>query len=184
MAISEWRVANSELGRANCEKTAGGASDVTLFATRHSLFAADAVRIARAWIGTPYIHQASVKGVGCDCLGLLRGVWRELHGEEAEAPPAYSPDWAEATGRETLRLALVRHLTPVDLGALAPGDVALFRMLPRGPAKHCGIVAARHGARTLIHARQNRRVSEEPLGAFWRAKLAFAFRLPLCLGRA
>ena len=28
------------------------------------------------WIGTPYRHQASLKGVGCDCLGLVRGVWR------------------------------------------------------------------------------------------------------------
>ena len=31
---------------------------------------------ARAWIGTPYRHQASLKGIGCDCLGLLRGIWR------------------------------------------------------------------------------------------------------------
>jgi len=27
----------------------------------------------RDWIGTPYRHQASLKGVGCDCLGLVRG---------------------------------------------------------------------------------------------------------------
>ena len=38
---------------------------------------------ARAWIGTPYRHQARCKGVGCDCLGLVRGVWRALHGERA-----------------------------------------------------------------------------------------------------
>jgi NlpC/P60 family putative phage cell wall peptidase len=31
---------------------------------------------ARAWIGTPDRHQASLKGMGCDCLGLVRGVWR------------------------------------------------------------------------------------------------------------
>ena len=29
---------------------------------------------ARAWIGTPYHHQASHIGVGTDCLGLIRGV--------------------------------------------------------------------------------------------------------------
>ncbi|MEM1422329.1 MAG: peptidase P60, partial [Pseudomonadota bacterium] len=33
---------------------------------------------ASRWIGTPYRHQASLRGVGCDCLGLLRGVWRAL----------------------------------------------------------------------------------------------------------
>ena len=63
----------------------------------------DVVAIARAWIGTPYRHQASLKGVGCDCLGLLRGLWRERNGEEPEAAPPYSPDWAEASGSETLR---------------------------------------------------------------------------------
>ncbi|MEJ0027319.1 MAG: hypothetical protein WDN01_14940 [Rhizomicrobium sp.] len=139
--------------------------------------ATDVVSVARAWIGTPYVHQASAKGAGCDCLGLLRGVWRELHGEEPEDPPPYSPDWAEATGRETLYTALARHLTEIDRAALAPGDVALFRMARRGPAKHCGIVGERDGAPTLIHARQNRRVSEEPFSSFWRAKLAYAFRL-------
>ena len=51
---------------------------------------------ARAWIGTPYRHQASLKGVGCDCLGLLRGVWRAVVGGEPEGPPPNSADWAEA----------------------------------------------------------------------------------------
>jgi NlpC/P60 family putative phage cell wall peptidase len=137
----------------------------------------EVVRIARAWIGTPYIHQASVKGVGADCLGLLRGVWRELRGPEPEDPPPYAADWAEATGAETLYIALSRHLIPLDPAALRPGDIALFRMAPRGPAKHCGIIAEKDNARTLIHARQNRRVAEEPLSPFWRRKLAYAFRM-------
>src|SRR5688572_25297534 len=53
------------------------------------------VAAARDWIGTPYRHQASLKGVGCDCLGLVRGVWREHYGAEPEAPPPYRADWAE-----------------------------------------------------------------------------------------
>jgi NlpC/P60 family putative phage cell wall peptidase len=123
------------------------------------------------------VHQASVKGVGCDCLGLLRGVWRELRGGEPEDTPPYSPDWAEATGSETLYLALKRHLTEIDRKDVAPGDIALFRMSSRGPAKHCGIVADKNGVTTLIHARQNKRVTEEMFTTLWRTKLAFAFRL-------
>jgi NlpC/P60 family putative phage cell wall peptidase len=168
------------------------------------------VEIARSWIGTPYVHQASLKGAGCDCLGLLRGIWRDLHGEEAEETPPYSLDWAEATAAETLYMALKRHAREIGTTRLEPGDVALFRMLPHGPAKHCGIVAAHKStspnagrsdpferreerirvggnprafaphpkfvrdahefrpprvvageALTLIHARQNKRVSEE-----------------------
>lgn len=139
----------------------------------------DIIRIARSWIGTPYVHQASVKGVGCDCLGLLRGVWRELHGGEPETAPPYSPDWAEATGEETLYAALARHLREIDKRDMAPGDVALFRMAPNGPAKHCGILASNPHGITLIHARQNTQVSEEPFVLYWRRKLCFGFRLGL-----
>lgn len=137
----------------------------------------DIVAIARSWIGTPYVHQASVKGAGCDCLGLLRGVWRELKGEEPQDAPPYSPDWAEATGEEPFYNALSHHLTQIALPDLAPGDIALFRMTRSGPAKHCGVVADKGGVFSLIHARQNRRVGEEPFSELWRTKLAFAFRI-------
>ena len=139
--------------------------------------ATDVERIARSWIGTPYVHQASVKRAGCDCLGLLRGVWRELVGAEPEKMPPYSADWAEASGEETLYRALSRHLSEIPPGALAPGDVALLRMVRHGPAKHCGIVGEKDGGLSLIHARQNHSVSEEPFTRFWRRKLVFAFRL-------
>jgi NlpC/P60 family putative phage cell wall peptidase len=135
------------------------------------------IAAARGWIGTPYIHQASAKTFGCDCLGLLRGVWRELAGEEPETPPPYSGDWAESSGDETLYAALKRHFAEVGRSGIAPGDIALFRMLPRGPAKHCGIVGESSGALTLIHARANSRVSEEDFSRAWQRKLAFVFRI-------
>lgn len=138
------------------------------------------IAAARGWIGTPYIHQASLKGVGCDCLGLLRGVWRELKGEDAETPPAYSPDWAEGSGQETLYLALKRHLVELPATDFRPGNVVLFRMVPHGPAKHCGIVAKEpsFGVLTLIHARQNKQVSEEAFTTAWQRKAAFVFEVP------
>jgi NlpC/P60 family putative phage cell wall peptidase len=92
---------------------------------------------ARDWIGTPYQHQASVKAAGCDCLGLVRGVWRAIYGAEPEAAPAYTPDWAERHGAETLLLAARRHLVETTLAAVLPGDVLLFRMDAQAPMKHC-----------------------------------------------
>ena len=94
------------------------------------------VAAARGWLGTPYRHQASVRGEGADCLGLVRGVWRELVGDEPEAPPAYQPDWAEVGGEETLLAAARRWLTEVPVEAAALGDVVLFRMALGCPAKH------------------------------------------------
>ena len=98
--------------------------------------------IARDWIDTPYQHQASVKGAGCDCLGLIRGIWREIYGDEPIDVPAYTPDWAEALGEETLLQASKTCLKPIAKNAAKPGDVLLFRMAPRVPCKHIAILSA------------------------------------------
>jgi NlpC/P60 family putative phage cell wall peptidase len=71
------------------------------------------VAAARIWLGTPYHHQASLRGVGCDCLGLVRGIWRDLYGSEPESTPPYSPYWAQQGAGETLALAAERHLHPI-----------------------------------------------------------------------
>ncbi|AHD00848.1 peptidase [Leisingera methylohalidivorans DSM 14336] len=97
------------------------------------------VSAARGWIGTPYVHQAACKGAGCDCLGLIRGLWRELYGAEPEAPPAYTMDWSEPQGAEALWQAAARHLLAKPLGDAAPGDVILFRMRDGSVAKHLGV---------------------------------------------
>ena len=101
------------------------------------------IACARGWLGTPYHHQGSVRGAGCDCLGLIRGVWRALYGPEPEVLPPYSRDWGNATGSETLLSAACRHLIP--LGSVTdarPGDVLVFRMRDKGVAKHAGILSA------------------------------------------
>jgi NlpC/P60 family putative phage cell wall peptidase len=108
---------------------------------RRAVDRAAIVAEARSWVGTPYRHQASIQGVGCDCLGLVRGVWRALYGDEPEAPPPYRPDWAETGGRETLLEAARRHLVEIPVSAARPGDVLLFRMSPDACLKHCAILA-------------------------------------------
>ena len=136
---------------------------------------------ARSWIGTPYRHQASRKGAGCDCLGLVRGVWRSLYGEEPERPPAYRADWAETGGRETLLEAARRHLVEVPPAAFRPGDVLLFRINPEACLKHCAIVSdGRPGdpEPRIIHAYWGRAVVESWLGPWWRRRLAHAFSFP------
>ena len=128
---------------------------------------------ARRWIGTPYHHRASLRGVGTDCLGLVRGIWRELYGDEPEPLPDYTRDWAEATGRETLRAAALRHLIPVKTPT--PADILLFRLRPTAPARHVGILAQRESTLTLIHALSPHHVTESPLTDQWQRRVAGAF---------
>lgn len=130
---------------------------------------------ARGWIGTPYRHQASLKGVGCDCLGLVRGVWRTFYGEEPEHAPPYSRDWAESGAGEALADAGTRHLVPVARDALSPGDVLLFRWRMGLAAKHAAILTADV---TMIHAHEGAAVAEVAFAPWWRRRLAYAFRFP------
>lgn len=139
-------------------------------------FRARLVAEARSWIGTPYLHRASCKGHGADCLGLVRGVWRGVIGDEPETLPAYSPDWAEATRTEQLFEAGGRHLLPVALEAIRPGDVLLFRWKPGVPAKHAALMASED---RMVHAHDGAAVAEVFFAPWWRRRLAFAFAFPM-----
>lgn len=134
---------------------------------------ADALAEARTWIGTPYRHQASCKGAGTDCLGLIRGIWRALYGGEPVAIPPYTPDWSEPSRDEVLMRTARTLLTHVERPE--PGDVLLFRMRDKGVAKHLGVLAT---SETFIHAYSGHGVVESSLSAPWRRRIAGTFRFP------
>lgn len=142
---------------------------------RPTLTRATIVDAARAWIGTPYHHQASRRGIGTDCLGLVRGVWRDLYGSDAETPPAYSRDWAEAGGQETMLDAASRHLVRIPLSEIEPGDVVVFRLRSGVVAKHAAIIVC---PSTMVHAMEGVPVCEVSLSHWWRRRIAGAFRFP------
>ncbi|MGI1663322.1 NlpC/P60 family protein [Palleronia sp. KMU-117] len=141
-----------------------------------------AVAIARDWIGTPYQHQASCRGAGADCLGLIRAVWRELYGTEPEAIPAYTWDWAEAGGaaggEERLWAAAQRHLSRRQPGSARPGDVLLFRMAEGSVAKHLGLLSRGGAAPSFIHAYCGHGVVESALSLPWSRRVVACFAFP------
>jgi len=130
---------------------------------------------ARSWLGTPYHDQASLRGVGCDCLGLARGVWREVVGPEPFLVPAYSRDWGESGPREVLAEGARAVMIELPAADAPPGALLLFRMMPRAIAKHVGILTAPD---SFIHAYERLGVIEQPLTAPWRRRIAFAFLFP------
>ncbi|MFC5067806.1 NlpC/P60 family protein [Flaviflagellibacter deserti] len=130
---------------------------------------------ARSWIGTPYRHRASLKHVGCDCLGLVTGVWEALYGELPEEAPPYAPDWAEAGRGEPLAEAAARHLIQRPGSEIAAGDVLIFRWRPNVAAKHLAIAT---GPATMIHAHDGASVAEVGISPMWRRKLAYRFAFP------
>lgn len=142
-----------------------------------SVSRAQIVAEARSWIGTPYRHQASCKGAGTDCLGLIRGVWRALYGEEPALPPAYTRDWSEVSGDEALWTAAEAHLLPVARKrAVAPGEVILFRMREGAVAKHLGILS--DPPTCFIHAYSDKHVAENALSTPWARRIVARFDFP------
>ena len=135
----------------------------------------DIVRAARRYIGTPYHHQAALAGAGCDCLGLVRGVWRDLYGDEPEQPPPYSPGWGETGAVEHMLAAAARHMVVIPVEAADAGDVLIFRLRPGLIAKHAAIVTSRT---TMIHAQSEDQVREVTMNGWWLRHAAGAFAFP------
>ncbi|WP_093360807.1 NlpC/P60 family protein [Tropicimonas isoalkanivorans] len=133
------------------------------------------IAVSRSWLGTPYHDQASVKGAGCDCLGLARGVWREVVGPEPFPMPPYSRDWGETGSVEVLAegaRSMMPEIAPAEAG---PGALVLFRMRPQAISKHVGILT---GSSTFIHSYERLGVIEQPLSPSWQRRIAFAFLFP------
>ncbi len=137
--------------------------------------AEEIVAEAMSWLGTPYRHQGARKGVGCDCLGLVLGVWRAIYGRTPEAPGAYAPDWAEASGVDRMLAAARRHCIEKPGDDPRAGDLVLFRWRPHLPAKHAAIMA---GPESFIHAYQGHSVMVSVLVPQWRNRIAGVFAFP------
>ncbi len=134
--------------------------------------------LARGWIGTPYVHQATTRGAGTDCLGLLRGVWRELLGAEPVRVPAYTRDWSEPGRDERLWRAARTYMIEKSVENLAAGNVVLFRMRRGSVAKHLGVIGAGPPTPTFIHAYSGHGVVENTLSAPWARRIVACFEFP------
>lgn len=130
---------------------------------------------ALSWVGTPYRHQGRLKGVGCDCLGLVLGVWGAVYGASPEQPGPYAPDWAEAGGEERLLAGARRNFAEKDVREMAAGDLLVFRWRPHLPAKHAGILVAPD---SFVHAYEGMAVSLSALVPQWRRRVAGVFAFP------
>lgn len=130
------------------------------------------------WIGTRYVHRASLRGAGADCFGLVRGVWRALVGAEPWEVPAYAPGWADEGDPERFRVALGTWFPSRQSSAVATGDVVLFRIAPGRVAKHLGILGTTARGVVFVHAHPRHGVIASPLSAPWARRVVAGFVFP------
>lgn len=132
---------------------------------------------ARTWIGTPWRHQARVKGVGVDCIGFVGGVAMALG--LPEAFEWYGDRTLRGYGRtpvaETLLNACDRFLDRMPVAGRRLGDV-LVMGFRQGP-QHFAILS-RLAPDYIIHAYAQRRSVVETQSDLPGAQVlrAYAFR--------
>ena len=132
------------------------------------------VACARSWIGTPYHHQAYVKGVAADCIGFVRGVYTEVTGVDPDYRPDYSPSWGDSGPDELLLDAGRQFFVVPDYGGWRAGDLLVFRVKNAVAAKHCAIAIDHEN---MIHAVSGRHVMQTGIGA-WSSRAAGVFSFP------
>ena len=141
---------------------------------------------ARRWIGTPWVHQRYHKGLGCDCIGLVRGVALALNlCDASDGGRLAKPFLGYGMGAEPekMKAALSAYLEPIAFSPLSgaeiidlcePGDVLWIAF--KGIERHVGIFTAE---RHIIHSYQGvGKVVEHTLDAKWTRRVAGAYRFP------
>lgn len=96
------------------------------------------VATGRNWIGTPWHHQARVKGAGVDCANLLIAVYAEVGLIEPFTPEHYPPDWHLHRDDPRFLGQLLQFCVPTTTPQL--GDIAMFRFARA--AAHGGILVS------------------------------------------
>ena len=133
---------------------------------------------ARSWLGTPYHHQARLKGVGCDCLGLVVGVADELSLTRSDGTPLIQFDetnYSRQPDGAYLTSMLQSLLQEVPKESAAPGDLALFT-IERNP-QHVGLLTEYEDGLGVIHSyAPSRKVVEHRLDKKWQQRIIKVFR--------
>jgi NlpC/P60 family putative phage cell wall peptidase len=107
---------------------------------------------AHTWIGTPYAHMGSLKGVGVDCAMILREVYGKVLSWMKDIHIAYyPPDWHLHQADERY-LNMVRQYAD-EVEEPEPGDIVVVKF---GRAYAHGAIVVDYP--TVIHAYANARL--------------------------
>ena len=101
---------------------------------------------AKSWLGTPYHHQANIKGVGVDCGMILIEVYAAVGLIEHFDPRPYPVDWHMHRDSERYLAEVLPRATEITIPPQA-GDIVVCRY--GRTFSHSGIMLDNHN---LLHA--------------------------------
>lgn len=131
---------------------------------------------AKSWVGTPYLHQACVKGVGVDCVNLIIAVGAatgllNLTKADLKAFSGYS----RLPNPDHMGYYIRKHLLPADFQV---GNIVWIQWRENLPM-HLAIIGEHDSEPTLIHAYGDvRKVVEHKLTKEWHDKIVSFWGYP------
>lgn len=129
---------------------------------------------ARTWIGTPWRHQGTMKGGGCDCLGLIKGVARDFNMPQGQADTEKYRGYGRLPNPVTMLEGLAKHLHRIPPEEAGAGDILLFMI--EGEPQHLAILTEEGN---IIHAfTHSRKIIEQRIPNNWRRQIMRAYRYP------
>ena len=97
--------------------------DLRMTQARREAVVAEAV----SWLGTPYHHQACVKGVGADCAQMPLAVYIAAGLIPRTEVGDYSPQWFLHRSAELYLAWVQRFAREIGAAKIGPGDFAVWR---------------------------------------------------------
>jgi NlpC/P60 family putative phage cell wall peptidase len=137
------------------------------------------VATARGWLGTPWQHQAYIKGVATDCIGLVAGVALELRlpgAEEWRDNPQFH-NYARTPNVDFLIAGCEQLLEPVPRSAVQPGDILVLKF--RHEPQHFAIVTRldpMYMIHALARAKNAGKVVENRVDEVWAKRVVRTYR--------
>lgn len=141
---------------------------------------ADITNTAAEYVGTPWVHQGRLKGLGVDCCGFIASV-----AEESGAIPAagFEQDYRRAENGERMIALLTEYMDYVSdkVEDAQPGDViALCDEQLKQPdvPRHLVFLSAwvRDGVPYIIHA-GSRGVVRHRMDALWKRRVHSVWKI-------
>lgn len=117
---------------------------------------------AAAWLGTPFVDCASVRGAGVDCAMFVKAAFEGAGLEPPFTVPSYSPQWY-LNGNQELWLPLLEgRAVEIEQKDLKPADLVLYKFGTRF-FSHGALVDSK-GWPNIIHAYRQTRMVTRDLG--------------------
>jgi len=139
------------------------------------------VEEAKAWIGTPFLHNGRSRSQGVDCMGLIYVIYKNLGFDVPDGDgQSYSFDWFHHTPESRYMAGLLKLGKSVEKNDIRIGDILMFRPGLIAPSRnnkitHGGVCV---GNNEMIHARNGAPVEITKLSyKAWDITFAGAIRL-------